>query len=123
MAFVASDDVHFIAFDLAFQDERLLLIDNTLPEPHGHLLSLGDRQIQLRGDLPIRQVQPHEIEAQHPSPQRPMMPCENSIGQVVETTITITAAISLATDFGCVVSVLDDMLAFAVRTTNAIRPA
>ena len=42
MAFVASDDVHFIALDLAFQDERLLVIGYPLAEPHGHLVSLSD---------------------------------------------------------------------------------
>ncbi len=58
MAFVAGDNVHFIAFDLAFQNGRLLTINDALAEPHGHQVSLGDRQIQFRGDLPIRQVQP-----------------------------------------------------------------
>jgi len=122
MAFVAGDDVHFIAFDLTLQDQRLLMIGNALAEPHGHQMCLRDRQTQLCGDLLIRQIQPHEIGTQHPNPQRLMVTRENRVGQVVKTTITIAAAIPLTTQFSRVVSVFDDMLAFAVRTINALRP-
>ena len=123
MAFVAGDNVHFIAFHLTFQNERLLLIGNTLAELLGHLVSLGDRQIQFGGDLLIRQIQPPEIRAQHPNSQWLMMPSKNSTREIIKTTITIAAAISLAANFVRVVSVLDDMFALAVRTTNTLRPS
>ena len=123
MAFVARDDIHLIAFNLTFQDGWFLLIRNLLAEPHGHLLSLRDRQIQFTGDLAIRQVEPHEIRAQHPNPQRLMVPRENGVGQIIKTTVTFAAAISLATRFGRIVPVLDDLTAIAMRTTNTLRPA
>ena len=33
MAFVAGDDIYFIAFNLAFQDQRMLMIGDALAEP------------------------------------------------------------------------------------------
>ena len=61
MALVASDNVDLITFDLAFQNDRRLTIRDALTEFRGHLLSLRLRQIQLRGDLLVRQIQPQQI--------------------------------------------------------------
>jgi len=80
-------------------------IDDALAEFRGHLSSLRLRQIQLRGDLLVRQIQAQQIRAQHPNPQRLMMSREDGVGKIIETTIAITATISLATNFespGCV---------------------
>ncbi len=123
MAFVAGDNVDLITFDLAFQNDRLLAIRDALAEFRGHLLSLRLRQIQLRGDLLVRQVQAQQIRAQHPNPQRLMMSREDGAGKIIETTITITATISLATNFGRVVAILDDLTACAMRAANTLRPS
>jgi hypothetical protein len=123
MAFVARDNIHFITFDLAFEDERMLVIGNPSAKLHGHFVSLRDRQTQFRGDLLIRQIESHKVRTQHPNPQRPMVPCENRHRQIIKTTIALMAEIPLAADFGCIVSVLDDLLAFTVRTADALGPA
>ncbi len=123
MAFVASYNVNLITFDLAFQNDRLLTIRDALAEFRGHLLSLRLRQIQLHGYLLVRQVQAQQIRAQHPSPQRLMMPCKDGARKIIEATITVAATISLATNLGRVVAILDNLTALAMRAANALRPS
>jgi hypothetical protein len=123
MAFVAGDNVYLIALDLAFQNDRLLTVRDALAEFRGYSLSLPLRQTQLGSDLLVRQVQAHQIRAQHPNPQRLVVSCENSIGKIIETTITITATIPLAANFARVVAILDDLTACAMRAANSLRPS
>ena len=123
MAFMAGNNVHLIAFDLTFQDERMLTLCDALAKPLCHLLSLRLRQIELGRDLLVRQIQPHEIRAEHPNPQGLMVAREHRIGQIIKGASTMATAISLATDFVCVVPVLGDLLAIAVWAANAIGPS
>lgn len=123
MTFVARHDIHLVTFDLAFQNRRLLTIQESLTKMGRHLLSLGGRQIQLDGDLPIREVQPHEIGTQHPNLERLMMPREHRVRQIVETPLALAAPVSLTMRFGRIVSVLDDLKRFTMRTTHPLRPA
>ena len=123
MALVAGDKVSLIAFNLAFQNDRRLTISDTLAEFRGHLLNLRLRQIQLGDDLSVRQVQADQIRAQHPNPQRRMTSREGGVGKIIETAITITATISLATNLVRVVAILDDLTACAMRAANALRPS
>jgi len=51
VTFVASNDVHLIAFDLSFQNERVGSIGNALAKALGHLERSSLRQPQLRSDL------------------------------------------------------------------------
>ena len=44
-----------------------------------HGLHVGRAQAQLQGDLSVREVQAHEVEAQHPHPQRLMVPGQGSL--------------------------------------------
>ena len=50
----------------------------------GHELHVRAGEPQLQGDLPVGEVQAHEIEAQHPDPQRLMVPGQDGAAQIVE---------------------------------------
>ena len=52
-----------------------------------------------------------------------MMPGEYRPRQVIKATIAAVAAISLTAWFGRVVAVLNDLLAFAMRTANTAQPS
>ena len=61
-----------------------------------HVLQIVLVQVQLLGGLLVRQVQPHEIQAQHPNRQRLVMPRQDRSGQVVEAFAAGFALITLA---------------------------
>src|SRR3954470_2712596 len=69
------------------------------------------------------EVQPHEIEAQHPHAQRLVMPGQHGAGEVVEARAARLAPIPLATRLGVVTSVPDHGLAVAAGAAHAPRPA
>src|SRR3954462_12154017 len=80
-------------------------------------------QAKLRGDLPGGEVQSHQVKAQHPYPQRLMMPRQRRAGEIVETPVARLAAIALPMRLLLVMAVSDDLCAVAVRTAHTLRPA
>ena len=58
----------------------------------GYDLDIVLVQIEFMGDLPVRQVEPHEVETKHPDPKRLVMSGQNGAGQIVE------AALARCTD-------------------------
>ena len=53
-------------------------------------------QAQLLCNLSVGEIQPHEIQAQYPSPQRLMMAGQRRVREIVETKLAIVAKIALA---------------------------
>src|SRR4051794_39072086 len=82
----------------------------------GHGLHVRAVQAKLRGDLPGGEVQSHQVKAQHPYPQRLMMPRQRRAGEIVETPVARLAAIALPMRLLLVMAVSDDLCAVAVRT-------
>src|SRR3954463_6458710 len=80
-------------------------------------------ETQFRGDLPVGQVQTHEVEAQHPDPQRLVVPGQHCPAEVVEARRTRLAAIPLPMQLCVVVPVPDYRVAAASRATDALWPA
>src|SRR5271165_6796367 len=62
--------IDFVAFHFAAERHLRLSLNDALTKLSGHLLGIVTVQIQLVRDLFIREIQPHEIEAEHPDPQR-----------------------------------------------------
>ena len=62
-------------------------------------------QTQFPGDLEIGQVQPHEIQAQDPDPQRLLMAGQDCPGQVIEATAAFLAAVALAVALGLIMPI------------------
>ena len=80
-------------------------------------------QIQLLSNLFIREIQPHQIEAEDPGPQGSMVPGEDRPGQVIEAPLTGRALVSLPRRLGLVVPLLGDLRGDAVRTGHSVWPA
>jgi hypothetical protein len=56
-------------------------------------------------DLPVRQVEAHEVQAEHPNPQRLMTSSQNGAGQIIKTRLTIRASIPLAMRLSVIVTI------------------
>ena len=64
MALVPCDDINLISLDRALQPHGRHLGDEAGAHLFGHGLDIVLAQIQLQGDLPVREVQPQEVKAQ-----------------------------------------------------------
>ena len=62
------DDVDLIDLHLTRRLHRRDLGGQAGAQLLGHALHIGGTQVELLGDLPVRQVEAHEVEAQHPDP-------------------------------------------------------
>jgi hypothetical protein len=89
----------------------------------GHGLHVRAVKAKLRGDLPIGEVQSHQIKAQYPHPQRLVMPRQHRAGGIVETPVARLAAITLPMRLLLVMAVPDDCCAAVARAAHALRPA
>jgi hypothetical protein len=81
---MAGDDIDLIHFHFAVQRHRRDLGDQAGAQLLGHDLHVGHAEVQFLRDLPVGQVEAHEVQTKDPGPQRPMMASENRISQVVE---------------------------------------
>ena len=88
-----------------------------------HSLRVRSIQAQLQADLPVRQVQAHEGEAQHPHPQRLVVPGQHRAGEIVEAIGACLAPVALPTGLRVVVAVADHRIVVAGRAPDALRPA
>src|SRR5262245_11639136 len=109
MAFMPGHDVDFVALDLAFQSHRRPALDDALPQPSGHVLDITTVEIELLSNLLIRQIQAHEVQAQHPDLQRLMMAGEDGSGEIIEAALTVVAVVPLSMGLGIIPAVLDDV--------------
>ncbi len=102
--------IDFVALDLPLplQHDRRRAVDDPLSEllDHGPSVILVD--VEFLGDLQSREVQPHEIEAGDPGPQRQVMVGEDVVGQVVEALSVVPTPVALSKGLGVIPAVLDD---------------
>src|SRR3712207_6013092 len=70
LALVASDHIDFVDLDLALQPRSRDFGDQAAAQLLRHDLHVRPRKAQFLADLPVREVQPHEIQAQNPDTQR-----------------------------------------------------
>ena len=117
------DHVDLIAFDLAGEYDRRLALHDPLPQLSRHPLGVVRVQVQFPGDLLVREVQPHEVEAEHPDPQRLMVPGEDGAGQIIEPSMAAGALRALPVRLGLVTAPLDDLAGVTIRASDAVRPA
>ncbi len=88
-----------------------------------HGLHVQGGQAQLARDLPVGKVQAHEVEAQHPRPQRLVMPGQHRAGKIVEAGRARLAPIALPMRLRVVASVPDHRETVAARAAYALGPA
>ena len=123
MALVPGHHVHLVALDLTAERHLGLAPDDALTELGGHHLGVIGVDVQLLGDLLVGEVQPHEVQAQDPDPQRLMMAGEDRIGQVVEPLTAAVAVVALTFGLGVVPAVLGDPVGATPGAPHAIGPA
>jgi hypothetical protein len=79
-------------------------------------------QIEFLGHLGIREGEAHEIQTQHPNPQRLMMASTDRGRQIVEASATGRAQGTLALGLGLVAPLFGHLSAFTIRTTDTLWP-
>ncbi len=100
--------IDFVALDLAFQGHGGAAVDDPPAERLNHRLGVAPMDVELLGDLQCREVQPHEVEADDPGPERLVMSGEDGAGQVVESLAAVMAEIALAMGLRAILAILDD---------------
>src|SRR5215468_1393559 len=90
------------------------------PGEHDPLLHITAIERQFVGNLLIRYIQAHEIEAQHPDFQRLMMARKNGVGQIIKAGIAGVALIALACRFRVIKATLDNLGGPTRWTRNAV---
>jgi len=95
LTLVPGHDVDLVNLHLALQFHRRRFGDQPSAQLLRHGLHVRDGQAQLIRDLPVGEVQAHEIQAQHPDPQRLMMAGQHRAGEVVEAGRARLASVTL----------------------------
>src|SRR6478736_7361221 len=123
LALVPGHNVDFVDLDFAGQRRGRYPRRQVMAQMLGHDLHVRAVQAKLRGDLPGGEVQSHQVKAQHPHPQRLMMPRQRRAGEIVETPVARLAAIALPMRLLLVMPVPDDCRIATTRAAHALRPA
>ncbi len=114
MTFVNRDDVNFVAFDRAFELKGRFLCDNAVAQNRGHFLDRIFVHLQFGGDLPVGEIQTHEIQTKHPNAKRLVVSREHGSGEVVEGAIVHWAEVSLPIRLCFIVSIFGDLCGVTV---------
>ncbi|MDO9713623.1 diguanylate cyclase [Paracraurococcus sp. LOR1-02] len=120
---MAGHDVDLVHLDVALQPHGRGLGGKAAAQLLRHALHVRGGQAQFRGDLSVRQVQAHEVEAQHPDTQGLVMPGQDRAGQVIEALAAGVASIALAMRLAIIMASAHHRLAVAARTLHLLRPA
>ena len=115
------DDVDLVGLALAVQRRLGDFGDKAFAKMRRHVVDVIVVQAQLLGDLLVRQVQPHEIQAQ--DPKRLMVSGQNSTGQVIEPRPAVLAPVALPMPLGPIMAMADHGSAGTARAANAVRPS
>src|SRR4051794_20996822 len=116
------DTINLIDLGSAFPLRDRRPSEQTLAKLLGHRLHVRGVQAQFLSDLPVGEVQPHQVEAQNPHAERLMVPGQHRASQVVKTAMARLAQVALPMPLPFVMAVADHHSTVAVRTAHAIRP-
>ena len=88
-----------------------------------HLLHITAIERQCVGNVLVRQVEAHEIEAQDPDFQRLMMAGKDGVGQIIKACVTVTTLIALTYRFRVIKPTLDDLCGLTRGAGDTVWPA
>jgi hypothetical protein len=88
-----------------------------------HLLHITAIERQFVGNLLIRHIQSHEIEAQDPHLQGLMMAGKDGVGEIIKTCVAVGTLLALTGGFRVVKAALDDLLGLTRGARDAVGPA
>jgi hypothetical protein len=117
MALVPGNHIDLVDLDHALKLHPGGRANEAFLQARSHRMDVVFVQAQFPGDLQIGEVQPHEIQAQYPDPERLVMARQDCSGQVVEAAAAAFATVALAVALLLVVTIADH------RTTRTTRTA
>jgi hypothetical protein len=120
---VPGHHVDLIDLHLTLQPCCWSFADEAAAQMLRHGLHVRGIQAEFFSDLPVREVQAHEVEAQHPHPQRLMVPGQRRAGEVVEAPGARLTSIALPVRLRVVAPIADHRLTATPGTAHALRPA
>ena len=123
LALVPGDHIDFVDLDLALQPRSRDLGDQTAAQLVRHDLHVACIEVEFLGDLLVRQVQAHKIEAQDPDPQRLVMAGKDRAGEIIEARQAGCAPVALAFALPIVMAMACNLLTMALRAAHALGPA
>jgi hypothetical protein len=89
----------------------------------GHLLNIATVQVQLLGDLFIRQIQAHKVQAENPDLERLMVSGKDGVGQIIEASLAIFALMALPIRLFLMVTPPDNIFRITKWALYPIGPA
>ena len=116
-------DVDLVDLHLTLQPHGRGLGNQAAAQLLGHGVHVRPVEAQFLGDLAVREVQAHEVQAQHPDPQRLVMAGQHRAGEVVEPPRAFLAAVALPARLAVVAPVADHRGSIALGATHAFWPA
>jgi hypothetical protein len=88
-----------------------------------HLLHVVLIESKFLGNLVIREIEPHEIQAQYPHPKGLMMTGKDRVRQIVKPSLAGQAQIALTLGLRVVASLLRNLKTLTPWTTDTLWPA
>ena len=79
--------------------------------------------IECLGNVVVREVEPHEIQAQYPHPKGLMMTGKDRVRQIVKTSLTGLAQVALTLGLGVIAPLLSNLKTLTAWTTDTVWPA
>ena len=122
MALVPRGHVDLVALDLPLEGDLGFALDDTATELRRHLLRIARVDRQFARNLLVRQVQAHEVEAQHPHLEWLMMTGEHGPGEVVEAAPAGLAQVAPSLALRVIVPLVRDLGRVAVGASHPVRP-
>jgi len=113
LALVTGHDVDLIDLYLATQHHFRCPGHQAIAELLRHGLHVRGAQAQFCCDLPVREVQAHEVQAQHPHPQGLMVSGQHRAGEIIKAPRARLASKALPVRLRVIVAIADDHAAFA----------
>ena len=118
-----SHNVDLITFHLVGSRRRGLLAHNALASLTGHLMRVVLIEIEFLGHVVVREVEPHEIQAQYPHPKGVMMTGKDRVRQIVKTALAGLAQVALTLGLGVIAPLLRNLTTRTAWTTDTVWPA
>jgi hypothetical protein len=119
---VTGHHIDLVAFDFAAQLQLGLGRYDAGSQLFGHLLHIILIQTQFLGDLLVRQIQSHQVQAQDPYLQRLVVTRQHRRGQIIEVPLTPRAVILLTRRLRLIETLFANRLRVATGTGNALGP-
>ena len=120
---MACDNVDLITFHLVGSRRSRRLAHYPLASLPGHLLHVVFMKIEFVGNLVVREVESHEIQAQYPHPQGLMMAGKDRVRQIIKASLAGLAQVALTLGLGVVTSLLGNVTTITLGTRDTLGPA